>query len=155
MRMTTDEHSHTRARTQGSTPSWEEFCGRDSQYRASMQKVLEHEFGQEESGNGMELYFCVSERVDGKVRIMSCLVLLVCVCVFFFVRPLHIWLLPFFAGAVALNRIGCVCSRWGASALASVSTGVWNVAVIWLMLSCEPVLAYVQLAFTLHKEVGR
>lgn len=33
-----------------------------------MQKVLEHEFGQEEGGNGMELYFCVSERVDGKVR---------------------------------------------------------------------------------------
>lgn len=40
-----------------------------------MQKVLEHEFGQEEGGNGMELYFCVSERVDGKVRTLFCLVI--------------------------------------------------------------------------------
>lgn len=49
-----------------------------------MQKVLEHEFGQEEGGNGMELYFCVSERVDGKVWMFffasSCLCLLLSFC---------------------------------------------------------------------------
>lgn len=43
-----------------------------------MQKVLEHEFGQDQGGNGMELYFCVSERVDGKVWILSGLVLTLC-----------------------------------------------------------------------------
>ncbi|CAN0272693.1 unnamed protein product, partial [Ectocarpus sp. 4 AP-2014] len=52
----------------GSTPTWEECCGRDTQYVESMRKVLAHEFGKGEGGNGMELYFSVSERgVDGKV----------------------------------------------------------------------------------------
>ncbi|CAM9390162.1 unnamed protein product [Ectocarpus sp. 13 AM-2016] len=52
----------------GSTPTWEECCGRDTQYLESMRKVVAHEFGKGEGGNGMELYFSVSERgVDGKV----------------------------------------------------------------------------------------
>lgn len=64
------QHKHTKHapfNAQGSTPTWEEFCGRDTQYLGSMRKVLEHEFGQGEDGNGMELYFCASERVGEQV----------------------------------------------------------------------------------------
>lgn len=53
--------------TQGSTPTWEEFCGRDTQYLESMRAVLKHEYGQGGDGNGMELYFSTSERQGGKV----------------------------------------------------------------------------------------
>lgn len=55
---------------EGLSPTWEEYCGRDTQYLQSMEKVLEHEFGSGEDGNGLELYFGVSERQpDGKVLV--------------------------------------------------------------------------------------
>lgn len=54
--------------TKGMTPTWEECCGRDAEYQKSMQIVLDHDFGTGKDGNGMELYFCVSEKgPDGKV----------------------------------------------------------------------------------------
>lgn len=54
---------------QGLNPTWEDNCGRDTEYKNSMKAVLEHDFGVGEDGNGLELYFSVSEKgPDGQVR---------------------------------------------------------------------------------------
>ena len=53
---------------QGLTQTWEELCGRDTQYLSSMRAVLDHTFGKGADGNGIELFLCISERgLDGQV----------------------------------------------------------------------------------------
>ncbi|CAM9230191.1 unnamed protein product [Discosporangium mesarthrocarpum] len=55
----------------GLTPTWEECCGLDEEYRRSMQAVLDHDFGSGGSmaaGNTLDLFFVVTERgPDGKL----------------------------------------------------------------------------------------
>lgn len=86
--------------SKGLNPTWEEYCGRDTQYLQSMKKVLEHEFGSGEDGNGLELYFSVSERQpDGKV-----LVAVAC-------KPLHLRCDPLFPSGTG--------EEWEASSLYS------------------------------------